>query len=327
MDHSPRPQISIVVATFDRPAALARCLESLLRQQSTRSFEIVVVDNHPQSNTTSTLAAQFPTVVWLQEPVPGLSRARNRGIDAARGEVIVTTDDDVIAPPGWLERLTSPLFAGDETLAATTGNCLPLKVETEAEALFEAYGGLRHGDAAASYDAQWMAEWRVCFPQLWRIGTTANAAFLAAVLRDPAVGPFEPALGAGSAAGAWEDLYCFYRILKFGKRIDYLPEAALLHAHRETMPELTRQLCAYRRGETAFLKLMLARHSDKRALGQILFWIPRWRCTLFAGELLRRLAGKRRYSFRLFWDEALAYGQGLAVDASAEPAAAPRSTI
>jgi hypothetical protein len=79
-----------------------------------------------------------------------------------------------------------------------------------------------------------------------------------------------------------------------------------------------RQLCAYRRGETAFLKLMLSRHGDKRALGQILVWIPRWRCTLFLGELLRRLAGRRRYSFSLFWNEALAYAQGLAVAVAAD---------
>jgi glycosyltransferase involved in cell wall biosynthesis len=305
------PQISIVLASFHRPEALTRCLEALQQQVCPHSFEIVLVDNHPTATTTALLGARFPEVRWLHEPVAGLSRARNRGVDAARGEVIVTTDDDVVPPPDWLAVLTAPLFTGDPTLAATTGNCLALKIETPAEALFEAYGGLRHGDLPASFDARWLAQWRVTFPQLWRIGTTANAAFRTAALRDPRVGPFDVDLGVGSPAGAWEDLYAFYRILQAGYRIDYLPAAQLLHAHRETMPELTRQLRGYRRGETSFLVMMLLRHRDYRALGQLLFWIPRWRLSLLLGELARRLAGRRRYSLRLFWDESLAYFAGL----------------
>ncbi len=313
----------MVICTFERPAALARCLDALLRQQTAHPFEIIVVDNHPQSATTQALVPDFPAVRWLEEPVAGLARARNLGIQAARGTVIVTTDDDVLAPPEWLQQLTAPLFAAAAAagpanrLAATTGNCLPVKTETEAERLFEAYGGLRHGDRPAAFDAAWMAQWRVGFPHLWRIGTTANAAFLACALRDPRVrptesgpGPFETLLGAGTPAGAWEDLYCFYRILQAGYSVAYLPEALVHHAHREQLPALTRQLCAYRRGETAFLTLALLRHRDLRALGQALLWIPFWRLRLLLGELLRRLTGRCLFRLRIFWKESLAYLTG-----------------
>jgi len=105
-------------------------------------------------------------------------------------------------------------------------------------------------------------------------------------------------------------LYSFYRILLAGYRICYLPEAALLHAHRESMEPLTRQLCAYRSGETAFLALVLTRHRDWRALGQALLWIPQWRLRLFLGELCRRVAGSRRYPFRVLWLESMAYFKG-----------------
>jgi glycosyltransferase involved in cell wall biosynthesis len=277
----------VVISTYDRSAPLVRCLQTLLQQQTSHSVEIIVVDNHPQSGLTLPLIPQFPAVRWLQEPVAGLSRARNFGILAARGSVIVTTDDDVLLPPDWLDNLTAPLFLGDLGLAATTGNCLPLKVETEAETIFEAYGGLRHGERPASFDALWMAHWHITFPQLWRIGTTANAAFLAAALHDHRVGLFETRLGVGSPAGAWEDIYCFYRILRAGYRIQYLPNAVLHHAHRERMADLTRQLCAYRRGETAFLTMMLLRHNDMRALGQTFLWIPYWRLRLLLEELGR----------------------------------------
>jgi glycosyltransferase involved in cell wall biosynthesis len=313
--HHPRdsrePEISIVIATYDRPAALARCLESLLVQSSKRSFEIIVVDNHPQSGLTAPLVDRFPSVGWYRQPIRGLSLARNLGIEASTGAVLITTDDDVIAPQGWMERLTEPLFDPvQKPLAVTTGNCLPWKTETDAERLFESYGGLRHGDFAATFDARWMEQWHVCFPHLWRIGTTANAAFRASIFRDPAIGLFDPHLGAGSPAGAWEDLYSFYRILTAGLTIQYLPEAVLLHAHRETMPELEHQLCAYRRGETSFLTLVLVRHHEWRALGQMLLWIPYWRLSLVFGEVWRRLRRSRRFPLRLLLTESLAYFEG-----------------
>lgn len=304
------PDISVIVATFDRPRALARCLNSLLNQKLTRSFEIIVVDNHPQSHLTTAVAERFPTVRWLQEPVAGLSMARNTGIKSALGAVLVTTDDDVIAPPDWLERLTTPLFEGENRPAATTGNCLPWKVETEAEALFEAYGGLRHGEKSVEFDTQWVKRRRLWFPQVWRIGSAANAAFRASLFHHPAVGLFETRLGTGTPAGAWEDLYLFYQILNAGYRIRYLPEAQLEHAHREDLAALNRQLCAYRRGETAFLTLVLIRHRDLRALGQALFWIPQWRFALLVRELGRRLSGRRRFLFRLIFAETLAYLAG-----------------
>lgn len=80
-----------------------------------------------------------------------LNRAyRGRGIAEAIGAVVATTDDDVIAPVDLLWRLTDPLFEDSTSLAVTTGNCLALKVETEAEALFEAYGGQRQPDRVSA---------------------------------------------------------------------------------------------------------------------------------------------------------------------------------
>jgi glycosyltransferase involved in cell wall biosynthesis len=313
------PEISVIVPTFDRPEAIERCIAALLAQRTEHAFEIVVVDNHPHSGSTAACAARFPSVRFIPEPTPGLSQARNTGLHAARGHILVTTDDDVLTPPDWLQTLTAPLFQAlfdpTSTLAATTGNCLPVKIETPAEVLFEAYGGLRHGDTPATFDAHWMTQWRIGFPHLWRIGTTANAAFLASALRQLSppktqLAPFDTLLGAGTPAGAWEDIDCFYRLLLAGYRIDYIPQAAVLHAHREQLDALTRQLCAYRRGETAFLTLILLRHRDLRALGQAFLWIPYWRLRLLLRELALRARGKRCFPFRLLWTENLAYLAG-----------------
>ncbi len=307
------PAVSVIVCTYDRPRALTRCLRALLEQRPSFAFEVVVVDNHPQSGITAELARDFasqPIIRWFEEPMPGLSPARNKGIAVARGEIVAYADDDVLPPPEWLGALTAPLFHGAAEIVATTGDCLAMKQTTQAEILFEAYGGFRHGEQGQIFDAAWMRRWRICFPQVWRVGGSGNVAFRRWIFDDPEVGLFEARLGPGSPAGAWEDIYCFYRILRAGHQIQYLPEAWILHAHREEMGALTRQLTGYRRGETAFLLLVLTRHGDLRALGQMFFWIPRWRAALLVQELLRRLRGQRRFSLRLFWAETLAYMSG-----------------
>ena len=76
------------------------------------------------------------------------------------------------------------------------------------------------------------------------------------------------------------------------------------------MAELTRQIRNYRRGETAFMTLVLVRHGDLRALGQVFLWIPAWRVILIYKELRRRLRGGRKFSFGLFWVEYLEYFAG-----------------
>jgi O-antigen biosynthesis protein len=307
------PAVSLIVCTYDRPGALQRCLHALLEQRTSFAFEVVVVDNHPQSGLTTAVAARFAAqaaIRWVEEPRPRLSLARNRGIAEARGGIVAYADDDVLPPPEWLETLTAPLLRGAAEIVAVTGNCLAMKQTTQAERLFEAYGGLRHGDQGQVFDGAWMGRWRVCFPEVWRVGTTANAAFRREVFDEAGVGWFDPRLGPGSPAGAWEDLYCFYRVLGAGHRIQYVPEAWVLHAHREEMSGLRRQLQGYRRGEVAFLLLVLTRHGDMRALGQMFFWIPRWRAALLVRELLRRVRGRRVFSLRLFWAECVAYLSG-----------------
>ena len=68
----------------------------------------------------------------------------------SQGEIVVATDDDVIAPPDWLEKLLAP-FVGPEVMVVT-GNILPWKLETSAQRLFEAYGGL---GAASAVGGRW----------------------------------------------------------------------------------------------------------------------------------------------------------------------------
>jgi GT2 family glycosyltransferase len=282
----PPTRISIIVPTCDRPDDLRRLLESLLRQRTRHELEIIVVDNRPGSGRTREALVRFPTVRLVEEQRPGLSYARNAGILRATGSIVVATDDDVMAPETWIEQLVEP-FARPQVMAVT-GHVLPLRLETEAQCRFEAYGGLGKGFAPFEADPAWLQSTRDAAPT-WRLGATANAAFRASVFRDPAVGSMHEALGAGTPTGCSEDSYLFYRILKAGGTLVYEPSAWVWHRHRESMDSLRRQIRAYSTGHVAYHLVTLMTDGDRRAFVRLLYSLPR-HLVVRAVQRVRRLS-------------------------------------
>lgn len=101
----PLPKISAIICTHNRADYLPRCLDSLLRQTLPRhAFEIIVVDNACTDDTPA-VCRRYDSmgIRRIVEPVPGLSRSRNTGWQAASTPLIAYLDDDAIADPRWLE--------------------------------------------------------------------------------------------------------------------------------------------------------------------------------------------------------------------------------
>ncbi len=117
------PQVSIVVPTCNRRDTLARCLEAL-RNQTHRTFEVIVVDDGSSDDTPQFLEAFCanhvdPCFRWYRnEPQTGANPSRNRGMHAALGEYVAFLDDDAIAAPDWLEKLLAG-FASHRVAAVT----------------------------------------------------------------------------------------------------------------------------------------------------------------------------------------------------------------
>lgn len=111
MPEQPTPLVSVVIPTRDRPELLARCLASVLAALDALGgpAEVVVVDDGNGS-----AAPGLPTdprVRVVTSPGQGPSRARNRGVVAARAELIAFTDDDVTVEPGWLVEAVAVMVA------------------------------------------------------------------------------------------------------------------------------------------------------------------------------------------------------------------------
>lgn len=107
-------EVSVIVVSRHRPAALKLCLGALALQDHPR-FELIVV-----ADPTGIVAAQetglaLKTVTFDE---PNISAARNLGLSQAAAPIVAFIDDDAIADPVWLSRLIAP-FAEDAVIAST----------------------------------------------------------------------------------------------------------------------------------------------------------------------------------------------------------------
>ncbi|MDX2087589.1 MAG: glycosyltransferase [Kofleriaceae bacterium] len=116
------PRLTVVIRSYNRLPQLAETLERLLAQRHD-AFEIVVVDQSTERPAAAVqridALAQDPRIRFLRFPPLGGPRARNIGVSAARGEVVVLLDDDDL-PVGndWLTQMEAP-FADPNCLGLT----------------------------------------------------------------------------------------------------------------------------------------------------------------------------------------------------------------
>lgn len=289
--------VSVVIATFDRPDSLRNCLYHLSNQRTRRLVEIIVVDNNPASRLTPPIVADFLHVSLVSESREGLAYARNAGIVASHGEIVIATDDDVIVPPDWIEKLIIPFTRPD--VMVVTGNVLPIELESLSQQAFENYGGLGRGFEPFEVGGAWYDKFPHKPPPTWSLGATANAAFRASIFFHPDIGVMEETLGPGMPSGVGEDTYLFYKVLKAGYTIVYNPKAFVWHNHRKTRKALERQLYGYSKGHISYHLTTLIHDGDWRGLAHVLLTLPFIHCYRIKEYLLRR----SDYPLSLIWLE------------------------
>jgi glycosyltransferase involved in cell wall biosynthesis len=117
------PRVSVVVRSYNRLPALCELLDVLLGQDHD-SFEVVVVDQSTQhpAEATARLAEleRDPRLRVLRFPPLGGARARNTGVAAARGGVVVLVDDDDLPVGSDFLRLMEAPFREDPALVGVT---------------------------------------------------------------------------------------------------------------------------------------------------------------------------------------------------------------
>lgn len=96
-------KISVVIPVYNEAERLAACLQSIAAQ-TVLPYEVIVVDNN-STDGSALIAQSFTFVTLLSERRQGIVHARDRGYDAAAGDVIARIDADSLLPPGWLAHI------------------------------------------------------------------------------------------------------------------------------------------------------------------------------------------------------------------------------
>jgi GT2 family glycosyltransferase len=115
------PCMSVVVCTHDRPRDLERCLTALAALED--HVELIVVDSGPITPVDELVRRVHPRARYVLERQPGLSRARNRGLQEATCELVAFVDDDAAPDPKWAAALVRGFDRDD--VACVGGACIP----------------------------------------------------------------------------------------------------------------------------------------------------------------------------------------------------------
>lgn len=211
------PRVSVIIPVLDDAEGLTRCLDALARQ-TFKGFEVIVVDNGSATDLQAVVAAHALGARFLREPKRGSYVARNRGIAAARGQVLAFTDGDCVPRPDWLEAGVAALDADPAT--GLVGGRIQVTV-----------GDPAHRRPAETYELAFG------FPQEHYVrdlgfAATANLFTRRAVV--DAIGPFHPDL---QSSGDYE----WGQRVRRSYKVRYTAEAVVEHPARASLAELAKK--------------------------------------------------------------------------------------
>ncbi|HEY9405251.1 MAG TPA: glycosyltransferase [Pyrinomonadaceae bacterium] len=220
------PRVSVVIPVYNGRATIAGTIEHLFRQ-SLAPHEIIVVDDGSTDDTVEVLQRFGDRLKILRQPNGGPSSARNHGIREATGEFVALTDSDCLPEPNWLRNLAggfdSPRVAGVGGIVKGVG-----------ENLISVYV-----DEIHLLDPGTNAEGEVQYL------VTANACFRRDALI--AAGLFDERFRKPGA----EDTELGRKLHDLGYELKAVPDAVVLHHHKQTLKIFLRTICNY--GEGAYL--------------------------------------------------------------------------
>ena len=217
--------ISVVIPTYNRRSILEKCLQALEYQDPSgeiENYEVVVVDDGSSDGTPDWLrqnAASFPHVRLVEQQHGGPAEGRNRGVDHAKGDVIVFIDSDLVVTSSFL---------------ACHSRALSRRWNQQGNRLCFTYGAVIN---TANFD-QPTAERHKLRDLSWAYFATGNVAIDRDVLERS--GLFD----LGFRLYGWEDLELGERLRQMGVELVKCPEAVGYHWHPafrlEQIPDLIR---------------------------------------------------------------------------------------
>ena len=217
--------VSVIICTWNNCERLTITLDVISHciVPSDLTWELVLVNNNSvdeTKNITTDYSSKLP-LVYTEEPQQGLSRARNKGIKVATGNLIVFTDDDTKPCPEWIEVYWNAYM--DKPSGFFFGG--PIRSEFEIEnpnseflrSAPQSITGLDWGPKAKELTSE-------------QVLLGANWACPAKALK--AAGGFDEQLGLDASLGVrriGEEVEFMLRLRELGMSAWYLPQACVVH--------------------------------------------------------------------------------------------------
>lgn len=221
-------KVSVVVPVRNNQEMIEDCIVSLLDQDFPKEeYEIIVVDNN-STDKTAEIIKKYP-VQYLFEGKIGRTKARNKGINKASGDIICFTDSDCMAHSNWIRELVRGF--NDEEIGGIGGKSVGYEISN----LTERYIELLYEEYNLSFRFNKI-------PQIM----TGNAAYRSRVLAE--VGNFDESFETS------EDFDLSARVFWSGYRMEYAPQAIVYHRHRSDLKKFFTQYFEYGRGYVRFTK-------------------------------------------------------------------------
>lgn len=210
-------EISVVVPARNAARTIGNCLEGLLEQSVPRDlYQVIVVDDGSTDDTRR--VAQGAGVELIAQPHEGPAAARNRGVVASRGAIVLFTDADCVPEGNWIEEMLQPFE--DPEIVGVKGvyrtrqrGIVPRFVQLEYEERYELMARQRWIDFIDTYSAGYRRE-----------------VFLAE-------GGFDTQYPNASV----EDQELSFRLAERGHKMVFNPGAAVYHHHPETLMAYVRR--------------------------------------------------------------------------------------
>ena len=128
--------ISVVVPFYNEESYIEECIQALLSQDyPEENHEILLVDNN-SSDRSAEIVRRYPRIKLLSESTPGDFAARNRGLAAAKGEIIAFTDSNCAPRKDWLRSIAAAMLASN---AGIVLGSLQFALDSPALSMMEAY--------------------------------------------------------------------------------------------------------------------------------------------------------------------------------------------
>jgi GT2 family glycosyltransferase len=252
-----KPDFSVVVPTYSRPAALARCLRALRSLEYPReAYEVIVVDDGSEAlhSRAIEVLCRDARVTLLRQTNAGPAAARNAGADVANGRYLAFIDDDCEAAADWLTRLaTSSALATDAAIGGQTVNATPENLYSSANQALIDYLYRYYGDSAKDKERR-------------RFFATNNFAVPRETFHT--LGGFDETY----TFAAGEDREFCDRWLAQGYALVYSPDVVVYHTHAMTFATFCRKHFSYGRAALRFHRARARRRFDRVRFEPIKFY-------------------------------------------------------